>query len=43
MPEPMLNRTTVLGEKAKNVPKYWDILEFAQISKIRPHFDVFSG
>jgi hypothetical protein len=36
-----LNWTTVLGENTQNVPKYWDILEFAQISKIRPHFRCF--
>jgi hypothetical protein len=38
-----LNRTNLLGENVKNVPKYWDILAFARISKIGPHFGRFSG
>jgi hypothetical protein len=38
MPEPMQKESAqsdhCAGRKRSNVPKYWDILEFAQISKI---------
>ena len=36
-----LNPTTLLWENVQNVPKYWDILAFAKISEIGPHFGCF--
>ena len=45
MPELMQKESaepdTLLGENAQNVPKYWAILEFSQISKMQPQFVLF--